>query len=287
MARLPGVLAGTFCLLNYEAVAAGVVDASAAVQAAVGVHREGTFELPKELNQSRFRILADLQSGRIAKDAKFDCEAHPHMCKPPFDCQDWTFQDSLNLMMHGLATEDGHANLRTWCLPGLERYADPLLKQCVANHDMKTAATALYKSTFEQYNDEMDASYCFAEGHCTNQIVSDQTTVDEMERMCDWRFGRKGWTMNFLKSLKRIFSMPTAVSNLMSRQTGVASQRLTRILTKMSCAQGVFHCDVQYCKRTYCRDEYYVAKYTHLLPPMPGHLIQDKDTGHLNPQDAQ
>jgi len=234
-------------------------------------------ELPGEFNKSRLAILAELQSTRAPNDEPYNCLANPHMCRPPFDCQTWSFQDTLNLRLHGLATEDGHANLRSWCMPGLERYASTVLKECVANRNLRSSAQLLLHKTFQDLSDELDASYCFAEGHCTNQVVSDNTTLEDAEIMCDWRFGRKGWTRNSVKSMQRLFAMPTAFLGLASRKTGFHTQRLTRTLSKMACAQGIFHCDVQYCKHTYCRDEYYVRKYSYLLPPMPGNLIRDPD----------
>jgi len=239
--------------------------------------------LPAELNTSRLRILADLQSGRQGgggpeEEEGYDCEKLPHMCKAPFHCDQWTHQDTLDVRMHGLATTDGHANLRSWCMPGLERYASTVVKECVVNKNLKLSATTALQRTFNDWADELDASYCFAEGHCTNTVASDYTTQTDMENMCDYRFGsRAGWTRNFVKSLKRLMDMPKSFTNLVSVTSGISTQRVTRVLSKMACAQGVFHCDIQYCKHTYCRDEYYVSKYSHLLPPVPGHLMQDPD----------
>eukprot|EP00416_Gambierdiscus_australes_P020777 CAMPEP_0171077178 /NCGR_PEP_ID=MMETSP0766_2-20121228/13869_1 /TAXON_ID=439317 /ORGANISM="Gambierdiscus australes, Strain CAWD 149" /LENGTH=246 /DNA_ID=CAMNT_0011534219 /DNA_START=152 /DNA_END=892 /DNA_ORIENTATION=- len=229
------------------------------------------------LNSSRMQLLMNLQSG-IIHEAEWNCKKTPHMCKPPFNCHEWTKQDTLDIMMNGLATRDGHANLRSWCLPGLERYAPGFLKECIVNKDLMKSAQVAFTRTFGDFADELDASYCFAEGHCTNNVVTDYSTVTDGEKMCDWRFGeRRGWTRNFLKAQKRLFAMPKALTGLVSRKHGFTTQRLTRTITKMACAQGTFHCDVQHCKHTYCSDEYYVNKYSHLLPPMPGNLIRDPD----------
>lgn len=238
--------------------------------------------LPKEFNTSRLRILSDVQTGILGDaDSPYDCETYPHMCKAPFHCESWTMQDTIDVRLHGLATEEGHANLRSWCMPGLERYAGTVLKECVANHDTKKSAKLTLDRTFKDWADELDASYCFAEGHCTNEVMNEHTTLNDMETMCDWRYGRKGWTRNFLKSLKRLFDMPTAFTNLASQRGGFTTQRVTRVIAKMACAQGIFHCDVEYCKRTYCRDEYYVKKYQHLLPMVKGHLVRDPDMDKL------
>jgi len=245
------------------------------------LHRMIHQGLPAEMNTSRLRILADLQSGRPGgpeEEEGYDCESLPHMCKAPFHCDQWTHQDTLDIRMHGIATTDGHPNLRSWCMPGLERYASTVVRECVVNKHLQTSAQVSLMRTFRDYADELDASYCFAEGHCTNQVASDYSTLNDMENMCDYRFGgRPGWTRNFVKSLKRLIEMPQQFTNLVSSKSGIVSQRITRVMSKMACAQGIFHCDIQYCKHTYCRDEYYVKRYSHLLPPMPGNLLQDPD----------
>mmetsp|Transcript_9328 Transcript_9328/g.28138 ORF Transcript_9328/g.28138 Transcript_9328/m.28138 type:complete len:301 (-) Transcript_9328:95-997(-) len=238
--------------------------------------------LPPEFNTSRLRILADLQEGRQGaapeEDGGYDCEALPHMCKAPFHCDQWTHQDTMDVRMHGLATPDMHANLRSWCMPGLERYASTVVKECVAGQDLVRSAKSAFRRSYADRADELDASYCFAEGHCTFDLASQNPTLLDMEQICDNRFGgRKGWTKNSLSSLKRLMDMPGAFSSLVSTKDGFHTQRITRVLSKMACAQGIFHCDVQYCKQTYCRSEYYVKKYSHLLPKVKGHLIEDPD----------
>jgi len=238
--------------------------------------------LPPQFNTSRLRILADLQEGRQGpapeEDSGYDCGALPHMCQAPFHCDQWTHQDTLDVRMHGLATPDAHPNVRTWCMPGLERYASTVVKECVVNKDPVEGAKSAFERSFGDWAEELDASYCFAEGHCTFEAASASPTLLDMEQMCDYRFGgRKGWTKNFLSSLKRLIDMPGAFSSLVSTQDGFRTQHITRVLSKMSCAQGIFHCDVQYCKNTYCKDEYFVKKYSHLLPKVKGHLIEDPD----------
>jgi len=289
MARPSSLLAGACGLLLGGAAmglqvdkAASELEVGSAEELLMGLSAQG---LPAEMNTSRLRILADIQSGRAGgpeEEEGYDCERLPHMCKAPFHCDQWTHQDTLDIRMHGLATSDNHPNLRSWCMPGLERYASTVVKECIVNKDLKTSAKVSMQRTFNDWSDEIDASYCFAEGHCTNHVVTDNTTLSDMEKMCDYRFAsRQGWTRNFVKSLKRLMDMPKSFANLVSMSSGVSSQRITRIFSKMACAQGVFHCDVQYCKRTYCRDEYYVQKYSHLLPSGAGNLVRDPDHDKL------
>merc|ERR1719471_2470825 len=43
----------------------------------------------------------------------------------------------------------------------------------------------------------IDAQYCFTFGHCNNTEVTENTTIAEMERMCDAKFGHQHWTTDF------------------------------------------------------------------------------------------
>jgi len=239
------------------------------------LHKELHLDLPPELESGRIGLLAMVQRGRVSVHKKFDCAASPHMCQAPFDCQNWTLKDTVNVMLHGLASKDGHANPRSWCLPGAEEYAHTILKECVAGRGARGAAELLRSVSSGLGSQEMDASYCFAEGHCSNEAVTDDTTMEETEAMCDHRFGRSGWTKDLLKSFARSFTPGSSLPNLVHAKHGFNSRAVTAALTKMSCAQGVYHCDVQFCKHTYCKDEKYKAKYSFLKPPQAGHLIQD------------
>jgi len=240
------------------------------------MHKELHLDLPAELRSSRVGLLAMVQRGKVSVHKDYPCNANPHMCRAPFNCQNWTLKDTLGVMLHGLATEDGHANPRSWCLPGADEYAHGILKECVARQGPADMAGLMRDRSSSLGFQEMDASYCFAEGHCSNEAVTDATTVQETEAMCDHRFGgRHAWTTDLLQSFAKSFPSKSAMPSLMHMKHGFNSRAVTMALTKMSCAQGIYHCDVLYCKHTYCKDERYKAKYSFLKPPQAGHLIQD------------
>eukprot|EP00411_Alexandrium_monilatum_P063866 CAMPEP_0175534814 /NCGR_PEP_ID=MMETSP0096-20121207/23882_1 /TAXON_ID=311494 /ORGANISM="Alexandrium monilatum, Strain CCMP3105" /LENGTH=73 /DNA_ID=CAMNT_0016837601 /DNA_START=32 /DNA_END=249 /DNA_ORIENTATION=+ len=73
----------------------------------------------------------------------------------------------MDVRMHGLATSDMHANLRSWCMPGLERYSSTVVKECIAGQNPAKSAKSTFQRSYADFADELDASYCFAEGHCT------------------------------------------------------------------------------------------------------------------------
>ncbi len=69
----------------------------------------------------------------------------------------------------------------TWCrAPQYHEY----VTECLANKDLVKAGRLNYDITAKQkrYGDnvhELDASYCFIEKHCTNEVVTEHTTLGE------------------------------------------------------------------------------------------------------------
>lgn len=171
----------------------------------------------------------------------FDCQEYPALCEAPFDCGRST-ETASSLM--SMATQ-GHADLHLWCVA--PEYGT-FIETCLVDKDLVKAAWVLYNDTKAgKYGDgetDNDAKYCFLEGHCTNTAVTTSTTLEEAERMCDYRYGDNGWTMS-----------PDQA--------------------KSACAMGNFHCDVMYCKETYCTMPEYIKQFAHLQPETPGHLIQE------------
>lgn len=238
------------------------------------IHKELHLELPAGFENSRLGLLAMVQRGRVSMHQPFDCAALPYMCEAPFNCQNWTLKDTLGIMLNGFATKDGKANPRSWCMPGAQAYADTMLKECVARGNPHGSAQLLRERSLDLGHQEMDASYCFAEGHCRDFGAGEGSAAADSEQICDSKFGRDGWTTDLLKSLTKSFSGKSAQPNLMNLKHGFNNRAVTEALTKMSCAMGVYHCDVQYCKHTYCKDEHYRSKYSFMEPPSPQHVLE-------------
>jgi len=203
--------------------------------------------------------------------ARINCTAHPSFCEAPFNCQ-----SAQPVIPHAQA---GHSNFGTWCR--LPQYY-PYLDACVVQRDLRKAAQIQYQWSLDQKNgvDELDGSYCFMEGHCSNTAVTENTTVEEAEAMCDKRYGHDGWAKwSPLQATPGILSLVFGKlfgEDMASPTTGFHDPAITRIFLKLACVLGNYHCDVMYCKETYCKNDYYIRKYKHLEPPVPGHLLDQR-----------
>jgi len=209
----------------------------------------------------RLSILANLSQGHGQSPAPaFDCTAYPELCKAPFNCDQplpptETFLD----IAQGIGSRG--VNLRSWCLS--PSYA-PYVSQCIGAGDLDGAAKTQFEMTtagaFGEFTNELDGSYCFIEGHCTNTAVTNATTLEEATRMCDERYGHGAWA--HAGSLPETLATATAT---LDEKNGFASSDQTRHFVLLACAMGNYHCDVRYCHETYCKDEYYIRKYGHFL----------------------
>mmetsp|Transcript_77240 Transcript_77240/g.174729 ORF Transcript_77240/g.174729 Transcript_77240/m.174729 type:complete len:292 (+) Transcript_77240:57-932(+) len=279
------------CVLLSTGGAAAVDDATGLIQAAA---RSGV-ETEALLGESRFgavmRQLPQLpqlpgfswdkpllqQLGDIPLPSTFDCKAYPGMCEAPFNCHKPELRD-LRIATR-TATKSGHANLRSWCLS--PQYYTSLISQCLIKKDLKASGQAVYDETvkgkFGPNTFNMDASYCFIEGHCTNTAVTYNTTMEEAEQMCDDRYGHSGWAVNFGMVQDSIKMAQLMGQGAADPNFGFKHKGITKYFLKAACAMGNYHCDVVYCRDTYCKDENLIKKYAHLLPKVPGHLIQDRE----------
>uniref|UniRef100_A0A7S2NB25 Uncharacterized protein n=1 Tax=Alexandrium andersonii TaxID=327968 RepID=A0A7S2NB25_9DINO len=228
-------------------------------------------------------VMKQLGSLAAPKPSSYDCDARPWMCQEPFNCHHDLNPLEMVKRPFQIATDDGHANLRTWCMPSAEKYVDNLVKHCLVEKDLHKSGQAVYEETrrgrFGATTAETDASYCFIEGHCSNTAVTENTTLEEAEQMCDFRYGHDGWAKNFgFKDLAGPKQRKAALwggADLING--GFYHTAMSKPYVKAACAMGNFHCDVLYCRETYCQEPYYIKKYGHLLPKVPGHLIEDKE----------
>jgi len=229
---------------------------------------------------SRAELLSNLTQQKTT--GSFSCKEMPNMCQEPFNCDTFSSGPAIaGYLAMGLA-RNGHANPRTWCLASM--YA-PYADLCLGpQRDLVKAGKLQYKNTLEgkygKYTAELDGSYCFIEGHCTNEAVTNSTTLEEAEEHCDRRYGHLRWT-----------TFPSPISGgigsaLVPPADGGANGFKDKMQTEpflvAACAMGNYHCDVMYCKETYCKNEYYVKKYGHFLKengydqPHNGYVIRQK-----------
>jgi len=199
---------------------------------------------------------------RLQEQGKFDCHAYPALCQAPFNCHEVNPVDTQQWMMKG-AAHKGRPNYKLWCaVPHYEAYAS----RCAVG-DLDGAGKIQFHLTtaghFGPLTKEMDGSYCFIDGHCANGEVTNDTTVQDAIEMCDARFGRQAWAAWGSESMPQEDHLDYSVPTDMTK--GYQNPEQTRPSLLAACAMGNYHCDVRYCLETYCKEEYYVKKYGHLL----------------------
>uniref|UniRef100_A0A7S0F7N7 Uncharacterized protein n=1 Tax=Pyrodinium bahamense TaxID=73915 RepID=A0A7S0F7N7_9DINO len=214
----------------------------------------------------RFEALDKVLGGRQPQLplAGLYCDAYPELCKPPFNCQNFGITEALGWAQTGFASR-GKVNHRFWCFAPLWRvYAS----KCAAG-DLDGAAWSLFhlaeSGKIGQNTAELDASYCFQDGHCVNPNVTSSTTVEEGLQLCDERFGHWAWT-----HYGSVYSPPQdragyRIAELRDASNGFTTPAQTRPMMLMACSTGSYHCDVRYCQQTYCKHPYYRNKYGNLL----------------------
>jgi len=188
------------------------------------------------------------------------CAMYPALCEEPFNCRQKppTPLEVAYWSTAHVATEDGHSNLRTWCME--PDFYGTVTTLCLKNHDLKANAHRLYYDQVMKGIGQADGSYCFLEGHCSNMDVTYDTTLEEAEALCDAKYGHENWTsVTFTSILRDPIGLKESVT------TGFRSRELSAQFGMLACAMGNFHCDVIYCRDTYCKKPEYVEKYGHYL----------------------
>eukprot|EP00429_Kryptoperidinium_foliaceum_P097611 CAMPEP_0176236188 /NCGR_PEP_ID=MMETSP0121_2-20121125/27217_1 /TAXON_ID=160619 /ORGANISM="Kryptoperidinium foliaceum, Strain CCMP 1326" /LENGTH=187 /DNA_ID=CAMNT_0017575617 /DNA_START=42 /DNA_END=605 /DNA_ORIENTATION=- len=179
------------------------------------------------------------------------------MCGEPFNCWSDPVSEAQSAYWETehIATDDGHANIKTWCLD--PSYEDSLAKYCFVEPDLKLNAQLTYKHMAERGYLENEASYCFMQGHCVNPDVNFNTTLAEAEAICDKQYGHEKWTTFAFGQRPPEVAAQTA--------TGFSDPASAEYWALVGCAMGNWHCDVMYCKETYCKMPEWTEKYGHYL----------------------
>uniref|UniRef100_A0A7S2IJ08 Uncharacterized protein n=1 Tax=Alexandrium andersonii TaxID=327968 RepID=A0A7S2IJ08_9DINO len=214
-------------------------DLTALLQSSSGTVRKASAEYDSNLAVSRYN-LTGLPAG-------VHCADVPDACKPPFNCNMHTASSMYSSITY---STDGHANYNSWCHTPYLEYALKCQRRAFPE------ATVALTRTRELHPElvEMDGQYCFAAGHCENSHVSEETTLEQMEDMCDDIFGHGVWTSKGLLDLFR---------------AKAGKKRKENEYAQLACAMGNFHCDVLYCKEKFCEVEHWRKKYGHLAAPDP------------------
>eukprot|EP00930_Biecheleria_cincta_P086503 TRINITY_DN75789_c0_g1_i1.p1 TRINITY_DN75789_c0_g1~~TRINITY_DN75789_c0_g1_i1.p1 ORF type:complete len:305 (+),score=45.95 TRINITY_DN75789_c0_g1_i1:69-917(+) len=200
----------------------------------------------------------------VRLQAGFDCEKYPHMCQEPFNCHKVDVVPTLaSAVTQGLAHNG--VNLQSWC--NMPEYQD-FVYQCLVEKDLvKAGHTQFGKTKSGEFGESTylaDGSYCFIEGHCLNTAVTENTTLAEAAQMCDARYGHERWTSFGSLGDKDSWEFQNNFANG-DMSNGFSGQEQTTGFLLGACAMGNYHCDVIYCRETYCKQEDLREKFGHFL----------------------
>eukprot|EP00416_Gambierdiscus_australes_P036286 CAMPEP_0171093218 /NCGR_PEP_ID=MMETSP0766_2-20121228/38952_1 /TAXON_ID=439317 /ORGANISM="Gambierdiscus australes, Strain CAWD 149" /LENGTH=266 /DNA_ID=CAMNT_0011551631 /DNA_START=64 /DNA_END=864 /DNA_ORIENTATION=+ len=211
-----------------------------------------------------------------AQASSFNCTAAPNFCREPFNCQGPVAKVAAN--GHGVARADGHANFQLWC--AIYPVFSKPVEACAAGKlrdyarlmydEQKAGSTGPMKPNITS----VDAQYCFIFGHCDGkEPLPDGTTLQEMEQMCDERFGHEHWTTKFHMmsglakgTLADVFTGKMSTDLRHPMQNIRIGMGFSKAFAELACGMGNYHCDSVYCKEMYCSDPGWKAKYGHLAP---------------------
>jgi len=162
------------------------------------------------------------------------CRSRPEICHDGlFNCE--SNIDDADLQKQITRATNGHSNPNALCKEPVKLNA---YKKCIIDRDPVKAAQMMWEYRFPK-SDE-DGQYCYAAGHCNNTGVTENTTVQEAEQMCNQVYGNDVWSgigYEMLQGQRR---------SQMGRKNRWA---------QIACAEGKWHCDVIYCRETVCKDD--------------------------------
>lgn len=213
----------------------------------------------------RSRRRPDKDEEEKGPHAKVDCSEQPYACSAPFFCH--RVPSEKDAERRQVATSDGHADWSAWC-------DSPYLlaaRECAAGN--MTGYGSLMRQIQHKFSmggnglESLDAHYCFSFGHCDDDEVTELTTLQRAEAICDRRFGHAEWTtLEFDATMSHLAFAPEGDMHLSSDGSMYLGPKAEFAFAKMSCAMGSFHCDVSYCKQQYCLQPEFIEKYGSLRP---------------------
>lgn len=227
---------------------AGNVEAAAALRET----QEALLQTPAELVQ--FSGNENIRAERRAlMRHKLYCAKYPYLCAAPLHCDNAFVEEwEPNWWMSGLITVYREPNYKPFCK--MEYSKMSVFAECLVNKDWKTFAQKRQAEVVEKGEEDFDASYCFLAGHCSNTAITYATTGDEAKGHCSDEYGHHWETVNYGMLPKRA-NPKSALNNATE----------ARLFGMVSCATGIYHCDVLRCQETWCNDERYTKIYENLL----------------------
>lgn len=198
-----------------------------------------------------------------------DCKKFPMFCTKKLNCsKDPLTESEKTALETRIASSSGKANLRSWCR-AYPMYSTSMEK-CIVEGDSRGYGREMFKSQQKLKLTSADAIYCFVSGHCNNTQVTEKTTMQEAEGICNKLYGQRwtelGWK-DYMAVLAR--ALEVATKHHIPKEwnfTGWGSLvKIARheagISAMTACAMGNFQCDVTYCQMNYCHNDRFRAKF--------------------------
>ncbi|CAE7747785.1 Cacna1h, partial [Symbiodinium sp. CCMP2456] len=144
------------------------------------------------------------------------------------------------------------------------------MQKCIVEGDSRGYGREMFKSQQKLKLTSADAIYCFVSGHCNNTQVTEKTTMQEAQGICNKLYGQRwtelGWK-DYMAVLAR--ALEVATKHHIPKEwnfTGWGSLvKIARheagISAMTACAMGNFQCDVTYCQMNYCHNDRFRAKF--------------------------
>lgn len=197
-----------------------------------------------------------------ARARKFNCSEFPAFCQEPFNCHKEP------------APKDRTPNLNLWC-QAYPLYSQPAVECAAGNLSGYASLLPATQKGLEKKSPanitNIDAAYCWLAGHCDHpHPTPDGTSLQEMEQMCDERYGAEHWRHKFKPGISVMSSvLGGALSgkmhgDLFHPKQVTIHRGFADTMAELACVMGNYHCDVQYCKQIYCNDPFWAKKHSHL-----------------------
>lgn len=146
---------------------------------------------------------------------------------------------------NALATPDGHANLRFWCMAPHEAL---LADSCIVSKNLTLYADILFADLAQSLNEKDEVfghiaegrvdytrKFCRSQGLCDDTVLNVHSSLADSEAFCDQKYGHLAWTQITMPESEKEYSMTEIGQHF--------------------CAQGRFHCEANFCKKYMCGDE--------------------------------
>lgn len=196
-----------------------------------------------------------------------NCVKEPQYCGSPLFCEQGLPQASDVVQWFYQLAHNGQANVKTWCMT--RAFSDSIVKECLWKRDLLTNGRRSLEEQAANHIDEIDASYCFIAGYCKKDDqgqwavpVANNATLQDGVELCDAKFGRARWTDEFgIKDVIWSLWLATVFHGGIDKTCGFLDRDTPMMFAKLGCAMGNFHCDMVYCRTSYCENNYYLSRY--------------------------